>query len=152
MSESVFHRVEPLPELVSRLRGLVGPRGLSALTEPHVWESHPDEVFPFDDRPEGWGDAEDAALTKLVFLAGMHADALPKNRDEVFAQAFSTDRFSVALFDRFWTITRLPPDEAEEARERVWEYLERLIGSGRYDPTGNQVVDRWLEEQERKYA
>jgi hypothetical protein len=152
MSGSCFHRIEAMPELAPRLSGLIGARGLDALTEPHVWESHSAEVFVFDDRPPGWGDAEDAALIKLVFLAGMHAHAFPKNRDEVLAQAFGTDRFSVALFDRFWTITRLPPGEAEEPRERVWEHLELLIGSGRYEPTGNPIVDQWLEEQESKYA
>lgn len=146
----VFYLVEPRPELRPHAMGRVADgflveSSVDTLTRTEVWVG--DVQYLGNEKYEpGWGPDEYTALTKLVCLAAL-SDIGTLAKPANFARLFDTDRLSVGLFDRWWTVRRLEDRPAQaEATESVEDYAEALMHlAHRVEPTGYALVDTWLD-------
>ena len=143
----VLYEIKPTQALRARCRSVLDPHHLRLLMRPAVWVGvEGDEAFP------DWGPAEFLIVTKLAHLASLADVDL---YDERFEGAFGTNLLTPALFDRWWAIRAIAKSR-RKSRESVDGYichmLLRDIASGRVPPTGNRLVDAWLEEMDSPLA
>ena len=86
-----------------------------------------------------WREADHTQTVKLLYLARVH-EYTPLTDHATFEAVFGSPRISVNLFDRWWTIRRLMrDDDTASLRPLLKPFLDVV------DPTGNALVDQWLE-------
>jgi|GEM_PF-3600038 len=128
-----YYAINPRPEFADWLLERTDADMVELLTEPKLIEH--DEFIG----KTSWGPRENVLRVKILFLAGLR-DLRPISDDAGCESILGSSEISEAMFDRWWTIQYL------ELECNVKEYLgelNRALDSVR--PTGNPVVDEWLE-------
>jgi hypothetical protein len=88
-----------------------------------------------------WGEKECELTVKLLHLARMREYDGVSDSDSAI-RILGSDRISVEVFDKWWTIRRLGMEEGPS--EDMHDFLIALVDS--VDPTGNDAVDEWVHK------
>jgi hypothetical protein len=128
---SVYYLVQPRPALEPRISSRVDPALQRRLLEP---------VLLGNTEPPGsqWAEDDYAAAVKLTFLAALHQYDETRSDDE-FAQVFGSHRLTPSLFDRWWTLQRIPfGGWLKNSMPMLEEHLHNI------EKSGNTMVDLWV--------
>ena len=134
MRFDAYYLIRPLPSSSSRFLEF-GESVAGRLTAPQLWRNG-------EGGRTGWWVEEHALAVKLLFLASLHHRFGPTDAFQPFLVALP---INVESFDRFWTLERHEIDHERTDVERLLEaeLVEQM------EPTGNALVDGWLENLRR---
>jgi hypothetical protein len=131
---SGYYAINPRPEFADWLLKRTDADMVELLIEPKLVEH--DEVIG----KTSWRSRENILRVKILFLAGLR-DLTPISDAAGCKSILGSSEISESLFDRWWTIQYL------ELECNVNEYLGELTRAlDSVPPTGNPVVDGWLED------
>lgn len=129
-----YYAILPRPELAAWLRSRTTLNMIELLTEPTLVSN--DEFIG----ETAWRETENALRVKILFLAGLR-DLIPLQDDAGCNAILGSSVISPALFDRWWTIQYF--DDVCNVKELMGELTKSTQS---VPPTGNQVVDKWIDE------
>ncbi len=128
---SVFYLVRPRPALEPRIASRVSPALQRVLLQP---------VLLGNSEAPGaqWAEEDYAAAVKLTFLAALHQYDETRS-DDAYAHVFGAHRLTPALFDRWWTIERIPfGGWLKNLQPMLHDRLHNV------EKSGNALVDLWI--------
>lgn len=129
-----YYAILPRPEFADWLRSRTDDGMIELLTEPALVNN--DEFIG----KTAWRASENILRVKLLFLASLRdLDSLID--DEGCKAILGSSEISPTLFDRWWTLQYF--DVLCNVKEFMGE-LTKSIQS--VPPTGNPVVDQWIDE------
>ena len=129
-----YYAILPRPELADWLRSRTTLNMIELLTESTLVSN--DEFIG----ETAWREPENTLRVKILFLAGLR-DLIPLKDDVGCNAILGSSAISPTLFDRWWTLQYF--DDLCNVKEFMGE-LTKSIHS--VPPTGNPVVDEWIDE------
>lgn len=132
MRVDAYYLIEARPALSERLVGRVKDDFREFLLEPLMLTNG-------EGGRTAWRDEDHCLTVKLSFLASLK-DYVELSADGSFLELFGAVKLSTSLFDKWWTIRRFEVDDSVEELQPFVKVAAQLM-----DPTGNSLVDRWIE-------